>query len=204
MTKIYTKTGDRGRTGLGSGSRVYKDDLIVAALGELDELNSVLGLVRAQGMTQFEKGMLEIITDLGSVQKDLFLIGACLGGGSGGGGLFRRTGWLEEKIDQIDRELPGLKNFIFPSGHLVATGLFWARAVCRRTERTMVGLIHRPGLKKTTVFTRGQKNNYLIIEAYLNRLADYLFVLGRWVNLKMGFTEEKWKSAKFTEKESAK
>ena len=170
--KIYTKTGDRGETGLFGGGRVPKDHLRVAAYGEVDELNATIGLARAQDPVEFSD------TLLASIQRDLFAIGgqlaspdpdkvakalvkATLGD--------ERVATLEGAIDATEATLEPLTGFILPGGTLKASALHLARTVCRRAERSVVTLARQASVPPP-------------IPAYLNRLSDLLFVLARRAN----------------------
>jgi cob(I)alamin adenosyltransferase len=177
--KIYTRTGDAGETSLFTGGRVSKGDTRVEAYGTVDELNSVIGLARAHGLPDQAENWLE------TVQNDLFALGADLATP-----LDAKTDWLvrvepsaverlERWIDQMDAELPPLKNFILPGGTPAAATLHIARTVCRRAERITVALADEQPISPPAL-------------AYLNRLSDMLFTLARWVNLKAGESETKW------------
>lgn len=177
MPKIYTKTGDRGETGLIGGKRVRKDHPRIDAYGEVDELNAMIGLIRSSSPA------VEIDRRLEKIQNDLFEIGAVLAASGKG----RRVGgevsaadiaFLEETIDTMEAELPPLKNFILPGGGGGAR-LHLARTFCRRAERRIVALSKKEGVDKTVL-------------AYMNRLSDFLFVLARWINAKEGVPEKRW------------
>lgn len=164
--KLYTKTGDTGTT-YGCDGRVAKDDNTIVAIGEIDELNSNLGL-----LVQYDR---EFISQ---VQRDLFTIGARLIGAK-----VDMTEdsvlTLELEIDKLDKELPTLKNFILPQGTNAACFAFISRAICRRAERNLVTL---------------SKDRDVGLEMkYLNRLSDYLFVLGRHLNYVLETDEVIWK-----------
>jgi cob(I)alamin adenosyltransferase len=178
LNKIYTRTGDGGKTRLVTGAAVTKADPRVEAYGAVDELNAVLGLVRLETA---EDGLLDPI--LARVQNDLFDLGADLAtpdlGGDGGPALRIVEGQvkrLEDEIDRLNADLPPLSSFILPGGSRAAAMLHLARTVCRRAERRAVafaeagvggeavGEIHGPALR------------------YLNRLSDLLFVACRFAN----------------------
>jgi cob(I)alamin adenosyltransferase len=168
MTKLYTKTGDTGTT-YGCNGRVAKDDDTIVAIGEIDELNSNLGL-----LVQYDR---EFISQ---VQSDLFTIGARLIGAKVAMSEDSVT-LLELEIDKLDLELPTLKNFILPNGSNAACYAFISRAICRRAERNLVKLT---------------KDRDVSLELrYLNRLSDYLFVLGRHLNYVLETDEVIWKAA---------
>jgi cob(I)alamin adenosyltransferase len=178
--KIYTKTGDAGDTGLPGGARVRKDATVTQVCGTVDELNTVVGLARAAGLPD------DVDCLLDAIQNRLFDVGAevaRLGMDASAAG---RVGSaevraLEEAIDRFDAELPPLQNFILPGGTYPAAKLHFARAVCRRAERWLVGLMREvPGLSPD-------------ILVYLNRLSDLLFVLARLVNVRAGQPETIWR-----------
>lgn len=181
--KIYTKTGDDGDTALFGGGRVHKDDARVEAYGQVDELNSVLGLARAEGL-----GSLDAITQ--SLQDQLFTIGSLLAtpqDSKAAGHIPQvQDAWItamENAIDSYDTELPALTSFILPGGSKAASYLHLARTVCRRAERHVVPL-HRAGLVDAHV------------EVYLNRLSDLLFAMARYANHKAGVKDVPWVAPK--------
>jgi cob(I)alamin adenosyltransferase len=168
LTRIYTRGGDRGETSLGDGSRVSKLDPRVAAMGDVDELNSLVGL--AGGLER--------------IQNELFDVGADLSVPyAGNEDRLRITdeavGRLEEEIDAANESLPELKSFILPGGSERAARLFLARAVCRRAERAVLAV---PDVNPLAAI-------------YLNRLSDLLFVLARAAN---GGDEPLWKPGSYT------
>ena len=177
--KIYTKTGDKGETGLFGGRRVRKDHPRIAAYGDVDELNALLGLARRLN----DRPELDRI--LQKIQNDLFDLGAVLAtpdpGRLRGGSFIRREdiSALEEEIDRLDRDLPPLRNFILPGGSELAANLHLARTVCRRAEREIVALAEKEPVGEEVL-------------GYINRLSDFLFVLARWVNFKEEFPESRW------------
>jgi cob(I)alamin adenosyltransferase len=154
LTRIYTRGGDKGETSLGDGSRVSKLDPRVAAMGDVDELNSLLGLVGG----------------LDRIQNELFDLGADLSVPFGVEDRLRITdeavGRLEQDIDEANASLPELKSFVLPGGSERAAQLFLARAVCRRAERAVLAVPETNPLAAV----------------YLNRLSDLLFVLARAAN----------------------
>jgi len=178
MAKIYTKTGDKGDTGLFGGKRVGKDSARICAYGDIDELNAVLGLCRKEND---DPGLERI---LHMWQKGLFVLGADLATPLDRRALsFRRIDAahvkrLEEYIDALDAKLPALNNFILPSGSGSACFLHLARTVCRRVERSLVAL------------TRKEKVNTQV-PIYLNRLGDLLFVMARTADMLANAREEK-------------
>ncbi len=175
LSRIYTKTGDRGTTALGNGRRVRKDHPRITACGEVDELNAVLGLTLMAGLET------EAIELLRVVQNDLFDLGADLcvplplrkGSGHVGGTRLRITAAhvkrLEDAIDRVNDPLPPLRSFVLPGGAPAAAWLHLARTVCRRTERSTIALSKRERVNPQAM-------------VYLNRLSDLLFVMGRQAN----------------------
>jgi cob(I)alamin adenosyltransferase len=171
LSRIYTKSGDRGETGLGDGTRVPKDAPRVEAFGQVDELNAVLGLVTATCPDCPEAALLR------SVQNDLFDVGADLcvppADGEQPGKRLRVTaaqaGRLEQAIDRLNEGLHPLHSFVLPGGSPAAAWLHLACTVCRRAERAVVTLM------------RTEKVNEQVL-IYLNRLSDLLFVLARVAN----------------------
>ncbi|MFH1044401.1 MAG: cob(I)yrinic acid a,c-diamide adenosyltransferase [Pseudomonadota bacterium] len=174
LTRIYTRTGDTGETGLGDGSRVSKDSRRVHALGEVDELNSVIGLVLAEELPAGVRAA------LGSIQHDLFDLGGevCIPGHSSMNE--SQVVRLEVLLDEYNRNLPALKEFILPGGTRAASLAHLARTVCRRAERALVFLS-----RAEPVGTTARK--------YLNRLSDLLFVLGRVLNRAGGGSDVLWR-----------
>ena len=180
--KIYTRTGDSGSTALFGGGRVSKDHMRVAAYGDVDELNSVIGLVRATAPVDFEDALLE------SIQRDLFSIGGHLA--TPDPDKVRkalekatlsadRVLDFEGAIDAADRELPPLTAFVLPAGTQKAAALHLARTVCRRVERQVVHLAARETVPELFII-------------YLNRLSDLLFTLARLANHRAGTGDVTW------------
>lgn len=186
---IYTKKGDRGQTGLFDGTRVAKNDGRIEAIGSIDELNTVIGVVVAE-IREKDKNNERLIESLEQIQKDLFGIGAQLAGyetkglGVRGEGLEEQVREMEEEIDRMWKEMPELSNFILPGGSLAGAQLHLARAVCRRVERTLV---------REQESRKG--GEYGEILKYMNRLGDYLFCLARWVNFLTKSKETVWKAS---------
>jgi len=179
--KIYTRTGDKGTTGLFGGGRVPKSHPRVAAYGDVDELNSVLGLVRATGPDLFD-------TELERIQRDLFSIGGHLAtpepekvrAALAKAELSEaRIEELERLIDAADEQLPALRAFVLPGGTLKAAHLHVARTVCRRAERHVVALAADEEIP--TLFV-----------GYLNRLSDLLFTWARLANAREGRGDITW------------
>ena len=172
LNRIYTRTGDTGRTRLASGETVSKADPRVEAYGAVDETNACIGLVRVHASG---RGVLNDI--LGRVQNELFDLGADLATPDGGAGALRildsQVDRLEREIDQLNGDLEPLSSFVLPGGAPIAAALHLARTVCRRAEREAVRLA---GIEGQTVAPAALK--------YLNRLSDLLFVASRWANAK--------------------
>ncbi len=180
--KIYTRTGDRGETGLFGGGRVPKDHPRVQAYGDVDELNSAIGVARATAPVAFMDALLE------SIQRDLFAIGGHLATPdpdkvakalakaelSEG-----RIVEFEAAMDAADAELPPLRAFVLPAGTPKAAALHLARTVCRRAERNVVHLAHDAPVHETFI-------------VYLNRLSDLLFTLARLANHRDGAGDVTW------------
>jgi cob(I)alamin adenosyltransferase len=173
LSKIYTRTGDAGTTGLGDGARVGKDAPRIAALGDVDELNAVVGLLLCEDLPA------EVRSLLTGIQHDLFDLGGEL---SVPGGAFLKDtqpARLEQAIDRFNDELTPLKEFILPGGTRAAALTHHARTVCRRAERAVVALAQ---MEAVSVAAR----------QYLNRLSDLLFVLARWLNKHAGAGDVLW------------
>jgi cob(I)alamin adenosyltransferase len=176
LNKIYTRTGDDGTTGLGTGERRKKYDLRIAAYGTVDEVNAAIGIVR---LHTADDAALDAA--LGRVQNDLFDVGADLctpGKGKGPGGARltiteAQVGWLEGEIDRLNAELAPLKSFVLPGGSAAAAYLHLARTVCRRAERLVAELKDKAGEDITPEVLK-----------YVNRLSDFLFVASRYANAK--------------------
>lgn len=182
--KIYTRTGDKGNTRLVDGSCVEKFNPRVEAYGTVDELNSYLGVVRSA--LKDLPGMIQLDLTLEKVQNELFNIGSLLA--TEKDEVFKllpaitesHIKSLELSIDEMTLELPELKNFILPSGHMASSHLQVARTFCRRAERRSAEIAMKD-------------ERYSLTLQYLNRLSDHLFVAARWVNLKTGHQDVLWK-----------
>jgi len=184
ITKVYTRTGDKGSTGLADGTRLQKNDARIEAYGTVDELNAVLGLVRTFNTQGPEQARQRVDEMLEQVQHDLFDLGADLATPAGVEGALRiapaAVGQLEGWIDRLNEDLPPLKEFILPGGGPVGSFLHQARTVCRRGERDVLTLMD------------GDDAVGLGPLRYLNRLSDFLFVLGRWAASCLGEPEFYW------------
>lgn len=177
LSKIYTRTGDAGTTGLGDGSRTAKNSPRIAAMGDVDELNSLLGVILCEDLPD------EIRELFIGIQHDLFDLGGelCIPGSS----LLKGTqpARLETAIDRYNGELGPLKEFILPGGTRAAALTHLARTVCRRAERLTVALAADEPVSDT-------------VRQYLNRLSDLLFVLGRWLNKAAGGGDVLWQKGR--------
>ena len=184
ITRVSTKSGDKGQTGLADGHRVEKDSRRVAVYGTVDELNSHLGLALALGPCP------ELAAPLRALQNDLFHLGADLASPLGPGDEPKRLGpriearhvtGLEEQIDEWVAVLGPLPEFILPGGSPAAAALHVARTVCRRAERLAVALAREEPVSAESL-------------TYLNRLSDALFVMARLDNMRHGRAETPWNS----------
>lgn len=187
ITKVYTKTGDKGKTRLAGGQPVWKDALRVEAYGTVDELSAVLGVVRAQLLNN-QKGtrLAQVEHELRWVQNKLFDLGGLLA--TKPGQSFPNmpsiedadVARLERLIDGWQKDLQPLKEFILPGGGITASMVHLARTVCRRAERRCVSLMRKEQVDLASI-------------VFLNRLSDALFVLARWVAYSLGEPEVLWK-----------
>jgi len=191
LNKIYTRTGDDGTTGLGSGARRKKYDLRVAAYGTIDEANAAIGVARLHTADDAS-----LDGALARIQNDLFDLGADLctpakgkGGGRGPGGARltvtqAQVTWLENEIDRLNAELAPLKSFVLPGGSAAAAYLHLARTLTRRAERLVAELKDKRGESVTPEVLK-----------YVNRLSDFLFVASRHLNGK-GARDVLWQPGK--------
>ena len=184
LNKIYTRTGDKGQTGLGDGQRVAKDSLRVNVMGTVDEANGIIGVARLD-TAQLSDG--EPGAALMRIQNDLFDLGADLcvpGEDAEPGSRLRITPGqvkrLEKEIDAMNKDLAPLTSFVLPGGAPAAAYLHLARSVVRRAEREGWTLA-------------GEEQVNLAVLQYLNRLSDHLFVMARWINAKTGAGDVLWK-----------
>ncbi|WP_413520457.1 cob(I)yrinic acid a,c-diamide adenosyltransferase [Psychrobacter glacincola] len=185
LSKIYTRTGDDGSTGMADGSRVSKADSLFSVMGDVDELNSHIGLVRAQ-LTQTpieHTQQADFAQALVIIQHLLFNIGGELSMPEYEGVNVTHIDWLEQQIDAMNTKLPPLKDFILPTGSLLVSQLHVARTVCRRAERQAVLLQQqRPeSIRPTAV-------------SFINRLSDWLFVAARFCTDPEQVSEVLWDS----------
>ncbi len=160
LSKIYTRTGDDGTTGLGDGSRVRKDCLRVETYGTVDELNSHIGMVLAQDIPpRLRESLAQIQHLLFDLGGELYMPGHSFIG-------HEQVEWLEHELDKFNDGLPSLKEFILPGGSISAAACHIARTVCRRAERLLVGLAREEPVTAPAL-------------AFINRLSDFLFVAAR-------------------------
>lgn len=184
LTRIYTRTGDKGDTGLATGQRVRKTDLRVEAYGTVDETNACLGMVRLH--TKHDPALDPI---LARIQNELFDLGADLSTPASGlkpGAMALRitdaqVKRLEQELDRLNGDLTPLSSFVLPGGTPCAAALHLARTICRRAERAAVLLADRPGEEVSGPALK-----------YLNRLSDLLFTAARWANAK-GKSDVLWR-----------
>jgi cob(I)alamin adenosyltransferase len=191
ISRVYTKSGDEGETSLVDGSRVSKADPRVAAYGDVDELNSLLGIART-GLTDPQ-----LDEALGKIQNELFILGADLASPPEiqvPRIVEDHVAEMERLIDLLLEELEPLREFILPGGTQLGATLHLARAVSRRAERSVVALARQSAINKPALI-------------YLNRLSDLLFVMARAANIRSGAKEEpanfskRWKKDKETERQ---
>ena len=180
LSKIVTRTGDAGTTGLGDGSRTTKDSLRIDAIGEVDELNSSLGLLLCEDLPA------RVRAALLDIQHDLFDLGGelCLPGMS----IMKdaQVARLEDLADEVNHDLPMLKEFILPGGTRPAALAHLSRTICRRAERSMVHLHNSEPLSEAA-------------RRYINRLSDLMFILGRVLNRAGGRGDVLWQKGKNAE-----
>ena len=177
LSQIATRTGDDGSTGLGDGSRTRKDSLRIAALGDVDELNSFIGLLVTEPMPE------DMRAALSGIQHDLFDLGGelCIPG-------FENVSdaqvvRLDELLARYNADLPRLQEFILPGGSRAAAYAHVARTVCRRAERAIVALGHEESVRP-------------VCRQYVNRLSDLMFVLARVLNRSAGGTDVLWQQGR--------
>ena len=177
LTRIYTRTGDAGTTGLASGARVSKDAPRIEAIGAVDELNSSLGVLLAETLPEAARLCLD------NVQNDLFDLGGELSVPGHAIMSKAHVERLERELDSFNAGLPPLKDFVLPAGTRASALAHVARAVCRRAERRVVTLSRKQKVAPA-------------LPAYLNRLSDLLFVLARSLNSAAGHPDVLWKQGK--------
>ena len=180
LTRITTRTGDDGSTGLATGTRLPKDSARIEVMGDVDELNSVLGMVLANAIPRPQKNwLLEIQHDLFDLGGELAMPGESLLPDD-------RVAWLEERLEEMNAGLPPLQEFILPGGGQAATVCHLARAVSRRAERHLVHLARNEAVTEAA-------------RQYMNRLSDLLFVMARVLAREAGDGELFWQSRRVRE-----
>ncbi|MBI2542658.1 MAG: cob(I)yrinic acid a,c-diamide adenosyltransferase [Candidatus Aenigmarchaeota archaeon] len=167
--------GDKGTTSIFGGERINKDECQIQAYGDLDELNSCIGLIRSINKHRETNELLE------KIQEDLFVLGSQLVSTNPRLPSVTRENvkFIEDNIQKFEKDLPELRRFILPSGNQTASLLHVSRAVCRRVERSLVTLSKENNLNENVI-------------PYINRLSDLLFALARWTNKKEGIKEKEW------------
>ncbi len=190
ITRVYTRTGDKGDTALVGGRRVPKDSPRIEAYGTIDELNSAIGLARVENAEQRDRGPAHVRLDeiLRRLQNELFDLGSELATPADAAyeGMFRvgagEVSALERLMDECQKDLQPLKSFVLPGGGRVGAFLHQARTVCRRAERRVLALSRAEPIGEWPL-------------KYVNRLSDLLFVLSRWVAKHLGEPEYLWERA---------
>lgn len=179
-TKLYTKTGDKGKTSLLGGAKVSKADLRIEAYGNVDELNATIGYLNDK-----EEVEDRLKQQLYWIQEHLFTIGSALATEAGFKGFElpkiteAEVSQIEVWIDAFDQEVPPLKNFILPGGHPAVSWTHVCRTVCRRTERSIISLANSDEVEE-------------VILQFINRLSDYLFIFARAIGQQLNATEIPW------------
>jgi cob(I)alamin adenosyltransferase len=198
--KIYTKTGDKGETGI-IGKRVKKNSVTIETLGSLDEFNASLGVaimtidsrineLKAKDLKK--KELAQLRDQLVSLQSDIFSIGAVVAGGKIEIDFDTKTMNIETEIDKLDETLTPLLNFILPGGTRAAASVHFARTLCRRAERSFVN--YEFMLTNEELYTDNlEMTKFKNILRYLNRLSDYLFTVARYINNVEGVQDVLWK-----------
>ena len=176
LTKITTRNGDQGKTKLAQGDSVYKNELIINAIGDIDELNSVLGVCISFCNDK------NIMNEIKNIQNDLFNIGGEISLNDSSKNLLKddSLSFLDNRIKELNVSLEPLEEFILPGGDSFSSNLHLARTIARRSERSLVDL-----------YIKDLENNNIV--KYLNRLSDYLFVLSRFYNKNNNIDENMWK-----------
>ena len=177
LSKIYTRTGDKGTTGMADGRRIDKDDIQVNVIGDVDELNSIMGMLICK---TDDKNIEELFF---IIQHDLFNLGGQISMPEMSLLKAERTEWLEQQLDEMNKDLPSLKEFILPGGTEAAAVCHLARSVSRRAERNIVSLSKKINISSD-------------VQAYINRLSDFLFVAARVLSRQQGGQEVYWNSEK--------
>ena len=184
ISKVYTKTGDHGKTSLVGGQKVLKSNIRIHAYGEIDELNSVLGLC-IEELKSIDKDFKILVQSLVRIQNDLFNLGTILATEPKDiKPAMPRIAWddikvLEDEIDKANKKLPILHSFVLPGGSKINAFLHLARTVCRRCERICCSLYEEEKIDR-------------IVISYLNRLSDIFFVWSRWIAIELKHEENTW------------
>ena len=173
ITKVTTKTGDDGSTGMADGTRLKKSDPIIHCIGEIDELNSLIGyLASANDLKRHNESLIRI-------QNCLFNIGGSLSLGSDDSITEQEISFVEEEINLLNADLSSLENFILPGGHPASALAQLVRSVCRRCERSLVSLDEKQSIEERKII-------------YINRLSDLFFVMARSINKEKNYQEVLW------------
>ena len=173
ITKVTTKTGDDGSTGMADGTRLKKSDPLIHCIGEIDELNSLIGyLASANDLKRHKESLIRI-------QNCLFDIGGSLSLGSDDSITEQEISFVEEEINLLNADLSSLENFILPGGHPASALAQLVRSVCRRCERSLVSLDEEQSIEERKII-------------YINRLSDLFFVMARSINKEKNYQEVLW------------
>ena len=186
ISKVYTKTGDKGKTSLVGGQKISKSNIRIDSYGEVDELNAIIGIcIEEIKLLENKESFIDLIESLIKIQNDLFNLGTILAtlpkdmNSKMPQVTMDDIKAIEDKIDEANDDLPILHSFILPGGSKINTFFHLARTVCRRTERVCCRLYEQ------------EKNDQLVI-SYLNRLSDALFVWSRWISMTLNNKENTW------------
>ncbi len=184
INKVYTRTGDKGKTGLAEGQKRWKDDMRIEAYGTIDELNSQIGLCRELVIQLNNNKLNSLIKFLKIIQDELFNLGSQLAITKENNNMPKLSenalSILESEIDKINESLKELSSFILPGGSIINSQFHIARNVCRRAERRVVSLSRKEYVDPINI-------------CYINRLSDAIFVWSRWISLHNNDKENLWK-----------
>lgn len=190
LSKIYTKVGDKGTTMLASGAKVSKSSARIEAYGTIDELNSVVGMLRDTLMSDPAQNFADLVTKLHTIQNELFDVGGELSTPIEILNIDKQQviknsqiKRLEDEMDQANEHLKPLENFVLPGGHFANSTAHLARTVCRRAERRVIALAEQETVRAE-------------VRIYLNRLSDWLFVMCREISHRLGIAEVLWQQKK--------
>jgi cob(I)alamin adenosyltransferase len=183
ISRIYTRQGDQGETSMGFGRKIRKDEMPIECIGNIDELNSLLGMVLAelQKKAQYPASVETLVHVFNWLQHDLFEVGAELSIPEYPKIFSKHVEALETKLNEFNEELKPLKEFILPAGHPAASQCFYARAYARKAERNLCRLQ-----------AESELSSHII--SYINRLSDLLFVMARLINKRTGYNEVYWQN----------